>query len=106
MNFNQPLQAGPNTVKYSASAELMSMVSILPFGTTTPVTIQTWQITAHGDAANVQNGEAEVQTTLERYISPAFAYAAIADPNGCAAFSFAGNGTNAMYDAGDLHFVG
>ncbi len=106
MNFNQPLQAGPNTVKYSASAELMSMVSILPFGTTTPVTIQTWQITAHGDVANVQNGEAEVQTTLERYISPAFAYAAFADANGCASLSFSGNGTTDSYDSGALPLVG
>src|SRR5207244_4868588 len=48
MNFNQPLQAGPNTVKYSAYAELMSMVSILPFGTATPVSIRTSNIIDHG----------------------------------------------------------
>src|ERR1700747_1527765 len=71
MNATQPLQAGANTVNYSASAQLMKMVSITPFGTTTPVTIQTWQITAHGDVTNVRNAEAEVVTTLERYISPA-----------------------------------
>lgn len=110
MNANQPLQHGgmngANTVTYSASAQLMSMVSILPFGTTTPVTVQTWQITAHGDIANVQNGEAEVVTTLERYISPAFAYAAFADANGCAALSFSGNGTTNSYDSGALPVVG
>lgn len=106
MNANQPLQAGPNTVNYSASAELMSMVSILPFGTATPVTVQTWQITAHGDVANVQNGEAEVVTTLERYISPAFAYAAFADANGCASLSFSGNGTTDSYDSGALPVLG
>lgn len=105
MSANQPLQAGGNTVNYSASAQLMSMVSILPFGTTTPVTVQTWQITAHGDVANVQNGEAEVVTTLERYISPAFAYAAFADANGCAALSFTGNGTTDSYDSGALPVV-
>ena len=106
MNANQPLQHGgqngANTVTYSATAQLMSMVSIVPFGTTTPVTIQTWQITAHGDIANVQNGEAEVVTTLERYISPAFAYAAFADNNGCGALSFTGNGTTDSYDSGAL----
>jgi len=106
MSANQPLQAGGNTVNYSASAQLMSMVSILPFGTTTPVTVQTWQITAHGDVTNVQNGEAEVVTTLERYISPAFAYAAFADANGCAALSFTGNGTTDSYDSGALPVLG
>jgi Tfp pilus assembly protein PilX len=105
MNANQPLQQGgqgANVVNYSASAQLMTMVSITPFGTTTPVTIQTWLITAHGDIPNVQNGEAEVQTTLERYISPAFAYAAFADGSGCGQLSFTGNGTTNSYDSGSL----
>lgn len=110
MNATQPLQQGgqngANTVNYSASAQLMSMVSILPFGTATPVTIQTWQITAHGDVANVENGEAEVVTTLERYISPAFAYAAFADANGCGSLSFTGNGTTDSYDSGALALNG
>ena len=110
MNANQPLQQGgqngANTVTYSASAQLMTMTSIVPFGTTTPVTIQTWQITAHGDIANVQNGEAEVVTTLERYTSPSFAYAAFADANGCAALSFTGNGTTNGYDSTSLPVVG
>ena len=109
MNANQPLQQGgqgANTVTYSASAQLMSMTSIVPFGTTQPVTIQTWRIVAHGDIANVQNGEAEVVTTLERYISPSFSYAAFADANGCAALSFTGNGTTNGYDSSSLPVVG
>ena len=109
MNANQPLQQGgqgANTVTYSASAQLMSMVSIIPFGTTKPMTIQTWQITAHGDIANVQNGEAEVVTTLERYISPAFSYAAFADGSGCGQLSFTGNGTTNGYDSSSLGVVG
>ena len=106
MNANQPLQHGgqngANTVTYSASAQLMSMTSIVPFGTTTPVTIQTWQITSHGDIANVSNGEAEVVTTLERYITPSFGYAAFADGNGCGQLSFTGNGTTNGYDSSSL----
>jgi len=102
MNVNQPLQAGANTVNYSASAQLMSMISITPFGTTTPTTIQTWQITAHGDITNVRNAEAEVVTTLERYISPTFAYAAFADGAGCGQLSFTGNGTTNSYDSAGL----
>ncbi|HKW60962.1 MAG TPA: PilX N-terminal domain-containing pilus assembly protein [Candidatus Acidoferrum sp.] len=102
MNANQPLQAGANTVNYSASAQLMTMISTTPFGTTTPVTIQTWKITAHGDIANVRNAEAEVVTTLERYISPAFGYAAFADGAGCGQLSFTGNGTTNSYDSAGL----
>jgi Tfp pilus assembly protein PilX len=99
---NGNLQAGSTTVKYTASAQLLSMVSIVPFGTTTPTTVQTWQITAHGDIASVQNAEAEVVTVLEHYMSPAFAYAAFADANGCAAVSFTGNGTTNSYDSATL----
>jgi len=109
MNANQPLQQagrGANTVTYSASAQLMSMVSITPFGTTQPMTIQTWQITAHGNIGNVQNGEAEVVTTLERYISPAFAYAAFADGSGCGQITFTGNGSTNGYDSSSLSTVG
>jgi len=101
-NVNGNLQAGNTTVKYTASAQLMSMVSITPFGTTTPTTIQTWQITAHGDIATVRNAEAEVVTILERYISPAFAYAAFADSNGCGALAFNGNGETNSYDSATL----
>jgi Tfp pilus assembly protein PilX len=103
---NGSLQAGNTTIKYTASARLMSMVSIIPFGTTKPMTIQTWEIKAHGDIATVQNAEAEVVTTLERYISPAFAYAAFADGNGCAQLSFTGNGQTDSYDSGNLTVSG
>src|SRR5215469_12175194 len=109
MNANQPLQHGGqngvNTVNYYASAKLMSMVSIIPFGTTQPVTVQTWQITGHGDIANVQNGEAEVVTTLERYIAATFSYAAFADGNGCGQLTFNGNGSTNGYDSGGLPVV-
>lgn len=106
MNANWPLQAGANRINYYASAQLMSMVSVIPFGTTTPATIQTWKITAHGDITYVRNAEAQVVTTLERYISPAFAYAAFADADGCAALSFTGNGTTDSYDSGGLAING
>lgn len=110
MNANQPLQHGGQngvyTVNYYASAQLMSMVSIIPFGTTQPVTVQTWQITGHGDIANVQNGEAEVVTTLERYISATFSYAAFADGNGCGQLQFSGNGATNGYDSSGLPVVG
>jgi len=99
---NGNLQAGNTTVNYTASAQLLSMVSIVPFGTTTPTIIQTWQIRAHGDIASVRNAEAEVVTVLERYISPAFGYAAFAVNNGCGALAFNGNGETNSYDSATL----
>jgi type IV pilus assembly PilX-like protein len=99
---NGSLQAGNTTVNYTASAQLMSMVSIVPFGTTNPVTVQTWQITAHGDIPGVLNAQAEVVTTLEHYTAPAFAYAAFAAGNGCGQLSFTGNGTTDSYDSASL----
>lgn len=99
---NGTLQAGNTNVNYTASAQLMSMVTIIPFGTTTPATVQTWEITAHGDIPGVLNAEAEVKTTLEHYTAPAFAYAAFAAGNGCGQLTFTGNGTTDSYDSAAL----
>ncbi len=100
------LQAGGTTVNYTASAKLLSMVQITPFGTVTPVMVQTWNITAHGDIATVRNAQAEVSAILETPMTPAFGYAAFATNNGCAALSFTGNGTTDSYDSGALALVG
>src|SRR5437867_12629577 len=99
---NNTVKAGPTTVNYTASAQLLSMVQITPFGTTTPAMIQTWKITAHGDITNVRNAESEVSAILETQITPAFAYAAFATNNGCAALDFTGNGTTNSYNSGSL----
>jgi len=99
---NSTVTAGPTTVNYTASAQLLSMVQITPFGTTTPKMIQTWKITAHGDITNVRNAESEVSAILETQITPAFAYAAFATNNGCAALDFTGNGTTNSYNSGTL----
>ena len=103
---NNNVAAGPTTVNYTASAQLLSMVQITPFATTTPKMIQTWKITAHGDIAYVRNAETEVTAILETQITPAFGYAAFATANGCAALSFTGNGSTDSYDSGSLAVVG
>src|SRR5712692_9745858 len=103
---NNSLQAGNTTVNYTASAKLLSMVQITPFGTVTPVMAQTWNITAHGDIATVRNAQAEVSAILETPITPAFGYAAFATNNGCAALDFTGNGGTDSYDSGALPLVG
>src|SRR5260370_37923394 len=103
---NNTLQAGNTTVNYTASAKLLSMVQITPFATTTPVMVQTWNITAHGDIATVRNAQAEVSAILETPMTPAFGYAAFATNNGCAALAFNGTSTTDSYDSGALALVG
>jgi len=96
------LTAGPAQVNYTASAQLMAMAQVTPFGSTTPLTVQTWQITAHGDIVGVRNSESEVSAVLERQVSPTFAFAAFATAGDCGALSFTGNGTTDSYDSGSI----
>lgn len=96
------LSAGANTINYTASAQLMSMTQLTPFGSTTPTMIQTWKITAHGDMAGIRSSESEVTAIMEREIAPAFPYAAFADNNGCGSLSFTGNGSTDSYDSSTL----
>jgi Tfp pilus assembly protein PilX len=96
------LTAGLNTIDYTASAQLLSMTKLTPFGSTTPTMIQTWKITAHGDMGGIRSGEAEVTAIMEREIAPAFPYAAFADNNGCGSLSFNGNGSTDSYDSSAL----
>jgi hypothetical protein len=96
------LTAGPAQVDYTASAQLMAMAQVTPFGSTTPLTVQTWQITAHGDMTGVRTAESEVSAVLERQVSPTFAFAAFATGGGCGALSFTGNGTTDSYDSGSI----
>ncbi len=94
------------SVNYTASATLLSMAQITPFGQTNPVMVQTWQITARGDMPYVRNAETEVSAILEQPIYPAFSYAAFATGNGCGALSFGGGGTTNSYDSGALPVIG
>ena len=96
------LSAGSTQINYTASAQLMAMAQVTPFGTTTPIVVQTWQLTAHGDITGVKNSESEVSAVLERQVSPTFAYAAFATAGGCGALSFTGNGGTDSYDSGSL----
>jgi type IV pilus assembly PilX-like protein len=93
-------------VNYTASATLLSMAQVTPFGQTTPVMVQTWQITARGDMPYTRNAETEVSAILDQPIYPAFSYAAFAMSNGCGALNFGGGGTTNSYDSGTLSVVG
>jgi hypothetical protein len=92
------LTAGNTTVNYSAHATLLSMRQITAYGTTTPVTIQTWRVTGDANITGAQNASVEVTTLVERHITPVFTYAAFATNNGCAAMTFGGGGITGSYD--------
>ena len=94
------LTAGNSTVNYTSSAKLLSMQRVTPYGSTTPVTIQTWEITSDGTLSGIRNAQVEVSAVLEQPISPVFNYAAFATSNGCSALTFGGGGTTDSYDSG------
>lgn len=93
------LTAGHSTVNYAPSATLLSMQQVTPYGSATPVTVQSWLITADGNISGVRNAQVEVSAILERPISPVFSYAAFATSNGCSALTFGGGGTTDSYDS-------
>ena len=93
------ITAGNNTINYNTYATLLSMhSSLLPFGTTVPTTVQTWQIVSDGSISSIRNAKVEVSAILEKHITPTFNYAAFATDNGCSALQFGGGGTTTSYD--------
>lgn len=92
----------PPTMSYATYATLVSMRQILVYGSTVPVTVQTWQITSTGTVAGARPAQVEVTSTLEREIGPAFSYAAFAVYAGCNALGWSGGGFTDSYDSG-LH---
>ena len=100
------LVAGPNTVGYAASAELVSMGQVTIVGATNPVTIQTWRLTSDGTIANQPNAKVQVQATLEQQVTPAFNYAAFTTNNGCASLGFSGGGATDSYDSTAIMYSG
>jgi hypothetical protein len=95
---------GNVTINYTAAAQLLYMTQLVPFGSATPVVVQTWKLTAHGDIVGVRNSETEVSTVLERQMTPTFAFAAFATNGGCASLSFNGNGGTDSYDSSTLTY--
>jgi hypothetical protein len=109
-NFNSAAQgsvtAGSNTVNYVASAQLLSMRQITPYGSTSPTTIQTWAITSDGNVSGMQSADVEVTSTLEQQVVPVFAYAAFATNTGCSALTFGGGGSTDSYDSSSFTLSG
>jgi Tfp pilus assembly protein PilX len=93
------LTAGTSTVKYTASAQLLSMKPLISCGSTLPLTAQLWKLTSHGDISGIRNAEVEVSTLLESHIVPCYNYAAYATSSGCGAINWSGGGPIDSYDS-------
>jgi hypothetical protein len=87
------------SMSYAAYATLLSMRQLSVYGSATPVTIQTWQITADGTISGVRNAQVQVSGILERQTTPVFSYAVFATYNGCSALTFGGGGITDSYDS-------
>ena len=100
------LTAGNATVGYATSAVLLTQDQVLPYGTTTFQTVQTWQITSDGTINGIRAADEEVSAILEKQITPVFSYAAFATANGCGSLNFGGGGGTASYDSSNLTMTG
>src|SRR5258708_34981230 len=87
---NNSLTAGPNTVNYTSSAQLLSMRQVIQCGSNQPLTAQLWKLTSHGDMTGVRNAEVEVSALLESHITPCYNYGAFATGSGCGSIQFTG----------------
>jgi PilX N-terminal len=94
------ITVGNTTVNYVTKATLLSMhTTFRALGTSTPTTVQTWQIVSDGTVSGVKPAKVEVTAILEQHIIPTFNYAVFADSTGCSALTFGGGGNSGSYDS-------
>jgi Tfp pilus assembly protein PilX len=97
---NQSLSGVPNA-SFGATAKLLRMRQITPAFSSTPVVVQSWEITSKGNIAGVRNAQTQVVMRIERQATttPLFSYAAFATGTGCLALSFGGGGGTDSFDS-------
>jgi Tfp pilus assembly protein PilX len=100
------LTAGSATVNYATYATLLRQDQVLPYGSASNVTVQTWQITSDGTIGGIRSADEEVSAILEKQVWPVFSYAAFATGQGCGAMNFGGGGGTASYDSANLTLSG
>lgn len=99
------LPAGQTSVAYTATATLLSMRDVTPYGSSVSTVVQTWQLTARGVIAGARSGQVEVSAILERQVVPAHTYAAFATNGGCGALNFSGGVSTDSYDSANMTLV-
>jgi len=100
------LAAGTTTVKYSVSAELLTMRQVRECQNLQNLTAQLWRLTSHGDIDGLRKAEVEVSALLESHITPCYNYAGFATGAGCGSISFNGGGTINSYDSNSMTLSG
>src|SRR5579859_126523 len=100
------LTAGNSTVKYSVSAELLSMKQVRECQNLQNLTAQLWRLTSHGDITGVRNAEVEVSALLESHVVPCYNYAGFASGSGCGSINFSGGGTIDSYNSANMALSG
>jgi hypothetical protein len=85
-------------VTYSTTATLKTMQVVIPFGGTMPVPLQSWLIRSQATMGGSQ-AQVEVTTTIERFGSPVFSYAAFAVSATCNALNFGGGSGTDSFDS-------
>ena len=99
------LPVGGANVQYTASATLLSMRQLMPYGTGTATVVQTWRISGRGALTGVRNATVEVMSVLEREVVAAHTYAAFATNAGCGALNFSGGVLTDSYDSTSITLV-
>jgi len=100
------LPAGQTSVAYTATATLLSMRDVTPYGSSIATVVQTWRLTARGTIAGARSGQVEVSAILERQVVAAHTYAAFATNGGCGALNFSGGVATNSYDSASMTLVG
>lgn len=99
------LPAGQTSVAYTATATLLSMRDVTPYGSSVSTVVQTWRLTARGTILGARSGQVEVSAILERQVVPAHTYAAFATHGGCGALNFSGGVSTDSYDSSNMTLV-
>ena len=89
-----PLTAGSASIRYSATATLMSMQL-----TASSDVVQRWEITAAGTVGGARPATEEVTATLETQIVPTHGYSAFATAATCGAITLQGGAVSDSYDS-------
>jgi len=98
--------AAAGTVTYAAAAILMSMRSIVSYGTTGGSVIQTWQIVSDGTVPPATAAIVEVSSTLEREFGQAETFTVFATGTGCGAINLTGTVSTGSYDGTNTYSSG
>ncbi len=98
------LTAGTGTVRYSASARLLSMRQVFEYGTGASQAVQTWLITGVGTTGGARPATVEVSAILETQVVPFNVYGLFATSPVCGALTFSGGVVTDSYDSSNMTF--